>query len=240
MPSPVNSGDSPRRFEWNLDSLTPRQRVVALASFFAAYAVLDFLGYGLRQSGSLVIIWPACGVLLATLFFTPRRTWGWFIGIQLVAEMAIDYLRGEHFYPLWSPLFAIADSLDGIVGAWLAQRLIRQAQQPRIRQVVAFFGAAAVGSAVSAGMGAFCAMHVLADANYFHQWQLWWAGNWLGTLTIAPVALAWAVRLGLPELSVRPAPRSELLICTVVLLVMTASIFSASTTAVTTFLQLPA
>jgi signal transduction histidine kinase len=239
MPSPADSGNAPRRFDWNPGSITPRQRMVALASFAVIYAALDFLGYGLRNHGALVIIWPASGLMLAALYFMPWRTWGWFIGLQLGAEVAIDYLRAEDFHILWSVMFAAADSLDAIVGALLARRFIPQAQLPRIRQVVAFFGAAAVGSGASAVLGAFCAVNVLSDASYLHQWQLWWAGNWLGSLAITPVALAWAVRWRLPELSVRAAPRAELLICGALLLGMTTWIFSASTTAVTTFLQLP-
>jgi integral membrane sensor domain MASE1 len=87
----------------------------------------------------------------------------------------------------------------GPIGRWNGNKpLVRQPAQPRIRQVIAFFAAAGLGAAVSALIGAFCAVHVLTDENYFHQWRVWWAGNWMGSLEIAPVALTWRCAGGCP------------------------------------------
>lgn len=153
----------------------------------------------------------------------------------------IDYLLAQQFRLGWSVLFATANSVDAIVGATLSIHLIRQPAQPRIRQVIAFFAAAGLGAAASALIGAFTAVHVLADENYLHQWQLWWAGNWLGSLAITPVALTWAIRWRLPDLAVRKFRRLELLVTAVVLTGMTEWIFSAPpvSLSLTTFLQLP-
>jgi len=145
------------RFDWNLRSLAPRYRIAALASFALAYAALNIVGYELRiQHTSLVIIWPAAGLLLVALFLTPPRTWISLVALQLSLAVLIDYLLAQQWRFGWSVLFATADSLDAIVGATLAIRLIRQPAQPRIRQVIAFFGAAGLGAAASAVIGAFC------------------------------------------------------------------------------------
>jgi signal transduction histidine kinase len=242
MPGPVDSRDRLGSFDWSLRSVAPRYRIAALAGFALVYAALNVLGYELRvQHGTLVIIWPAAGLLLVALFLAPPRIWIWLLSLQLCLGVLIDYLLAQQFRLAWSVLFAMANSVDAVVGATLAIRLIQQPAQPRIRQVIAFFAAAALGAAASASIGAFCAIHVLTDGNYLHQWQVWWAGNWMGSLAITPVALTWAVRLRLPDLAVRKVRRLELVVIAAVLMGMTQWIFSASpvSMSVTTFLQLP-
>jgi len=242
MPSPADSRDRLGGFDWSLQSLAPGYRAAALAGLTLAYAALNIIGYELRvQHTSLVIIWPAAGLLLVALYLTPPRIWIWLLSLQLTLAVLIDYLLAQQWRLGWSVLFATADSLDAVVGATLAIRLIRQPAQPRIRQVIAFFGAAGLGAAASALVGAFCAVHVLTDENYFHQWQLWWAGNWLGSLATTPVALTWAVRWRLPDLAVHQYRRPELAVTAAVLTGMTVWIFSAppGSLNLTTFLQLP-
>jgi integral membrane sensor domain MASE1 len=178
-------------------------------------------------------------LLLAALFLTSARVWTWLLGLQWLIGIGVDYLLAERFHPFWSTMFVAADSLDGAVGASVATFLIRQPAQPRIRQVLGFFAAAGLGAAASALLGALCAVNVLGDANYLHQWQIWWAGNWLGSLAIAPVVLTWAVRWRLPDLSVRTAHRWDLIAISIVLMGMTQWIFSATPGSLTTFLQLP-
>jgi signal transduction histidine kinase len=242
MPSPITSPDELGAFDWTLRSLSPLYRAAALIAFGAAYAALNVVGYELRvQHGTtLVIIWPTAGLLLVALFLTPRRLWLWLLGLQLSVGVLVDYLLAEQYQLSWSVLFSAANSLDALVGASIATRLIRQPTQPRIRQVLGFFAAAALGAAASAVVGAFCAIHVLPDANYVHQWQVWWAGNWLGSLAIAPVALTWAIRWRLPDLAVRNVSWLELVITSCLLLGTTAWIFSALPGGLTTFLELPA
>jgi integral membrane sensor domain MASE1 len=242
MPGPVDSRDRLGRFDWSLRSLDLRYRIAALAGFALALAALDIVGNELRvQDGTLVIIWPAAGLLLAALFLAPPRIWIWLLSLQLGIGVLVTYLLTQHFRLGWAVLYAAANSVDAIVGATIAIRLIRQPAQPRIRQVIAFFAAAGLGAAASALLGAFCAVHVLTDPNYWHQWQLWWAGNWLGSLAITPVALTWAIRWRLPDLAVRKFRLPELVVTAAVLIGMTEWIFSAppASLSLTTFLQLP-
>jgi integral membrane sensor domain MASE1 len=149
----------------------------------------------------LVIVWPAAGVLLFALCVTPPRAWLWLLTLQLAIELLNDFAHAVDFNTRWSVVFAVADSVDAIVGATIARRFILAAALPRISQVIVFFAAVAIGAGASGILGAFGAAHVLKDVSYLHQWQLWWAGNWLGSLAIAPVALTWAVRWQSPDCS---------------------------------------
>ncbi len=226
--------------DWNLQSLARHRSAAALGLFGLAYTALVYLGYGLRsEHGMLVIIWPAAGLLLMALFLTRPRDWPWLIALQLCIEVLVDWVRAPQFQAGWSILFAAADSVDGIVGATLARRWVRHAALPRIRQVLAFFGASGLGAAASAALGALGAVNALTDVNYLHQWQLWWAGNWLGSLAIVPVALTWTIRWHRPELAVQQYNRGELVLGAVLLIGMTAWIFSGPPADMTSLLQLP-
>jgi signal transduction histidine kinase len=239
MPA-VPSGDQKSALVWDFMRLGSTGRVASLAAFGLIYSALVLLGLFLRESSQqLTIIWPAAGLLLMALWFSPRRNWIWIVGVQVAAEIAIDMVRFDHVdWRTYAP-FIVANSLDGIIGALVAARLMATPEIPRIRHVLQFLAAVALGSAVSAVVGAFGAAQPLGAARYFREWQLWWAGNWLGSLCIAPAVMGWAVRWHTREHSAPPAPAGELMLIGYALLGMTIWLFSAPPGSVTTILDLP-
>ena len=91
MPTPTHPPGKLGRFDWTLLALAPRYRAAALAGFGVVYAALDIIGYELRlQHGSLVILWPAAGLLLAALFLTSVRVWTWLLGLQWLIGVGVD------------------------------------------------------------------------------------------------------------------------------------------------------
>lgn len=240
VPGAAGRSDTTTPFDWNFLRLDSARAALPLTLFGLAYAALVFLGHGLReQSAQLVIIWPAAGLLFFALCVTPTRKWIVLIALQLSLEILIDYLRADHFNVGWTALYAGADSIDAIVGAAIARRFILAVVLPRIQQLVIFLGACGIGAGASALLGAFGATHMLTDPNYLHEWQLWWAGNWLGSLTVGPVAMNWAIRWRMPDASVRLLSRLELTFDGVLLLIVTVWIFSAPPASIATILQLP-
>jgi len=227
--------------DWSFLRLTPADSKLFFALFSVAYCVLVYLGHVLREHhGSLAIIWPSAGLLFFALCVTSPRSWIWLIAIQWFSEVLINYLLLKQFDLRWATaLFPTANSIDAIVGATIARGFILAAVLPRIQQLPVFLAAAGVGASASALFGAFGAVHVMADISYLHQWQLWWAGNWLGSLTIAPVAMNWAVRFRLPAFAAPPARPLEVWVTGLILLAMTAWIFTATPAGVATILQLP-
>jgi PAS domain S-box-containing protein len=202
---------------------TVRVRAPVIVPVFAlCYVPLVFAGYALKEDlSSLTIIWPAAGVLLAVLFFSPSRLWPALAITAVACEVAIGFAQSHSF----SLIFPLANLTDGVVGALLTRQFVPDPGSPRLRQVAAFVGTSAIGAASGALVGAWGAVHALATAPYWHQWQLWWAGNWLGSLTLAPVALTWAVRLLTPARSVKSLRFWELLGFCVLLIALTAWIF---------------
>ena len=102
-----------------------------------------------------------------------------------------------------------------------------------------FFGAVALGSAASAVLGALGTVSMLAGAHYLREWQLWWAGNWLGSLSIAPVVLCWAVRWRAPLRPLPRVPAVELVLVGAALLGMTIWVFTAAPGGNGTYLDPP-
>jgi signal transduction histidine kinase len=239
MPA-VPSGDRTSALVWDFMRLGFARRVASLAAFGLIYLALVILGLVLHESSQqLTIIWPAAGLLFMALWFSPRRNWIWILGVQMAAEIAIDLVRFDHVdWRIYGP-FIIANSLDGIIGALIAGRLMVTPEIPRVRHVLQVLAAVALGAAASAMVGAFGATQPWGAARYFREWQLWWAGNWLGSLCIAPGVMGWAVRWHTREHSAPPAPAGELVLIGCALLGMTIWLFSAPPGSVTAILDLP-
>ena len=234
--------DGYRRWEpvWDYMGLGFARRVASLAGFCLFYSGLVFIGLLLRESSEqLTIIWPAAGLLFMALWFTRTRNWAWILGVQIAVEFAIAILRSDHFsWHQYAP-FVLANSLDAIVGASVAKRIISNPAIPRVRHVLQFLFAVALGAAASAVLGAYGSAQPLGSAHYVREWQLWWAGNWLGSVCVAPVIMAWAVRWRKPELAAPSSPAVEVALIGCTLLGMTIWVFSAPPGSVTTIFDLP-
>src|SRR6202162_1478514 len=131
MPA-VSEGDRKSALVWDFMRLGIAGRVASLGAFGAIYSILLILGLAPREgSQQLTIIWPAAGLLFMALWFSPRRNWIWIVGVQMAAEVAIDLARFDHVDWRIYGLFVIANSLDGIVGALIASRLMATPEIPR-------------------------------------------------------------------------------------------------------------
>jgi signal transduction histidine kinase len=229
-----------RELVWDFMRASLPHRTASLLAFGLLYSLLMILGLILRDSAQhLTIVWPAAGLLFMALWFSPRRNWIWILGLQMTAELLIDGVRSDHFtWRQYGP-YIVANSLDAVVGALVAGRLISAPELPRVRHVLLFLAAVAIGAAASAVLGAFGSARPLAAAQYLREWQLWWAGNWLGSLCVAPVIITWAIRWRVPELAAPSTPASQVALIGSVLVGMTIWVFSAAPGSVATILDLP-
>ncbi len=241
MPTPpVPDADRPPGLEWDFTRDGFAKGARSLAVFAALYLLLVFLGLKLHEIvESLTIIWPAAGLLFMALWLSPRRNWIWIIGIQLAMELSASAVISEHFRFTYYLPFALANSVDGMVGAFVATRLIATPRVPRMRNVLLFIAAVAVGAAASAIVGAFATTRALGGPDYAREWQIWWAGNWLGSLCIAPIVMGWAVRWRARQHSAPAGAPVEMMLIGFAMLAMTSWVFSAPPGGVTTILDMP-
>src|SRR3984893_17206614 len=210
MPSGVQTPE----FPWDFMRRGMLGRSILLLIFGALLGLLIMLGYGLRDySELLTIMWPASGLLLVALWSSPTSSWIWILMTQLIVQMGIYLVYVDRVNWRWGAVFAAANSVDAIVGAVVARRLIAAPSMRQIRQVLQLIAAIALGAAVSAILGAYASIHTSVGTHFFRQWQLWWANSWLGSLFLAPVLLTWALRRPIPgDASPPPAARDLFLI----------------------------
>jgi signal transduction histidine kinase len=216
------------------------QRAGLFAALLLLYLLLVLMGLSLREkTENLTVIWPAAGLLFMALWRAPRRLWIWIVATQVIVELTVSAVHSDHFTIMEYAPYALANSIDAMVGAFVASRLMPAPVIPGIGIVLRFTAAVAIGAAASAVLGAFAATHTLGGAHYLREWQLWWAGNWLGSVCIAPVLMGWIIRLRVREISAPPAPLAELLLVGSALLAMTVWVFSAPPSRITTILDMP-
>jgi signal transduction histidine kinase len=240
VPTPTAPADRPPGLEWDFTRDGIAKGATSLAVFAVLYVLLVLLGLRLHENTeALTIIWPSAGLLFMALWLSPRRNWIWILGLQLTLELSANAIRVDHFtFAKYVP-FAIANSIDGVVGAFVAARLIPTPRVPQMRNVLLFIAAVAVGAAASALVGAFATTRTLGTPEYVRELQIWWAGNWLGSLCVAPIVMGWAVRWRARQHSAPAAPAVEMMLIAFAMLAMTSWVFSAPPGGVTTILDMP-
>jgi signal transduction histidine kinase len=240
VPTPIAAVERQPGLEWDFTSQGGAKGAVSLAAFAALYSILVGVGLVLHENvEELTIMWPAAGLLFMALWLAPRRRWIWILCIQLTIEMLAGVVKSEHFsFSTYLP-FALANSLDAMVGAFVASRFIAVPRVPRLRSLLLFIASVAIGAAASAVVGAFATTHTFGGPEYLREWQLWWAGNWLGSLCIAPIVMGWAIRLYAREHSAPAGPAVEMILIAFAMLAMTSWVFSAPPGGVKTILDMP-
>jgi len=125
----------------------------------------------------------------------------------------------------------------------VARWLISDLSQLRTMQALQFAGATAIGAAVGALLGAWVVLKDISGGldwlEYLQQWQIWWAGNWLGHLTLAPMIFCWLIPMRRlhPELALKS--RAELALLAALLAVFSFYIFSNPQLGAESLLQMP-
>jgi signal transduction histidine kinase len=214
-----------------------------LAAFAVAYAFLVWLGYQFKESDQeLTIMWPSAGLLFMVLWLSELRWWPVFLGMQIAVELLVGAAIAGHFNPspTLAPLFAFANSIDAIIGASIMRQVLRpSAVVVKVWHVLTFALATALGSAGSALLGAYAATLSYTPFTYTQHLQIWWAGNWLGSLVIVPVVYGWVVPIRdlYPELRLKS--RLDLVLLAIAVALCTFYVFSATPGGAISVLQLP-
>lgn len=161
--------------------------VLAAAGYFATAQI----GYAFGIAGGLVTLWPPSGLMLGLLLISARRSWPAIIAGGFAGSMASDLREGYSIalaaYAAFSNLF------ETLVAALVVQRLAPlPLSMNSVRGVVALtLGGAVLANAATALIG----MWVLIigfNMAVLRAWFIWWVGDGLGMLVLAPMVIAWA------------------------------------------------
>ncbi|MFN2525501.1 MAG: MASE1 domain-containing protein [Actinomycetota bacterium] len=162
-----------------------RVRVLILA---AVYFVTAKLGLELAiDPGNATILWAPTGISLAALVLFGIRLWPGVALGAFVANATTDVSL------VAAGAIAVGNTLEAVVGASLLRRMGFSTGLDRLRDVGVLIVAALVSTMVSATIGAGTLW--LSGAAPFTdldaQWTVWWVGDVMGALLVAPLLLVW-------------------------------------------------
>ncbi len=165
----------------------------------AAYFAVGLLGLELAFIGERISpLWPASGVSFAAMWIFGRRVWP---GV-LAGSYAVTLFAGASALAALGP--ALGNVVEPLIGVTVLRRVLGdRADFERLPAVLAFLlWGATVGPLASAtvGVGTLTLFGVVPTAQALRAWLVWWLGNGIGVLTVAPALIAWG--------GARPSPRA--------------------------------
>ena len=187
--------------------------VAVLAAVYFAVAKLGFLAA--VAHGVVSSAWPPSGVALAALLLWGPRYWpGITIGALLV--------NASSGVPLAGALgMGVGNTLEAVAGTLLLRRVARfRPSLERLRDVLALaLGAAVLATTLSATLGivSLRLSGAIPSTALGALWLVWWSGDAIGVLVVAPVLLTWMTALRMRETFARALEALTLLLILVVL-----------------------
>jgi two-component system cell cycle sensor histidine kinase/response regulator CckA len=129
--------------------------------------------------------------MLGLLALSERRYWPTLLAGGLAGSFASDALNG--YSPATALAAAFANGLEALVAAWFVTwRLGSPVRLSSLRAVLVFTGGAALlTNSLTAWLGA-VTLHFGFGSPLGRSWFVWWVGDGLGMLIVAPVFLTWS------------------------------------------------
>lgn len=179
--------------------------VVAIAYWAAARLSLDLA----LVRGQVTPVWPPTGIALVALLIFGRRMWP----AIFVGALAVNLPLGPT--PLGAGVIAIGNTLAPLFANELLRLTGFRIELDRTRDAAAMVGLAAlVGMSVSATIGT--SVLVLTGAvrssDFWATWTVWWTGDAMGVLLVAPFLLSLMPSVSAPRLTWRSAAELVLLL----------------------------
>ena len=177
-----------------VDRGTPQDRArlgyryaLQLAIVFALYFGAGELGLAVPFTSSNVSpIWPAAGIAVAAVLI-----WG----IQIAPAIAFAAFLVNFLTPIptsASVAIGLGNASSAVAAGYLLRRTDFQTSLPRLRDVLKLVMVAAVLTTTLAafvGVTALTLAHTKAWSGYGSAWRIWWLGDAMGVLVVAPLLL---------------------------------------------------
>jgi len=163
------------------------RRIVRLAAIAVAYYLGARLGLSLSLVGNDVTpLWPPTGVAVAALIVFGRSYWP----AVAVAALAVNLPISAN--PLAAAVTAVGNTLAPVVAVTLLQRVGFRRELDRQRDAIAivFLGAlASMLVSATIGAGTLLASGSITTGQLPAAWAVWWTGDAMGVLAVAPFLL---------------------------------------------------
>lgn len=168
---------------------TPARDLALVVGVALLYVACAKLGLALAiRAEQVSAVWPPTGFALAAVVLLGRRA----VPGVLLGAFAANATAGE---PWWVAAgIAAGNALEAVVAAAVLARCRFDAALARLRDVTALIAAVVVAPCVSATIGvAFLVAGGLHPPSAVPTlWPVWWIGDALGGLIIAPLILVWS------------------------------------------------
>jgi signal transduction histidine kinase len=181
-----------------------------LTAVAVAYWVAAHLSLGLALvHGQVTPVWPPTGIAVVALLVFGRRVWP----AIFVAALAVNLPLGPS--PLGAAVIATGNTLAPLFATELLRLVDFHRELDRLRDAAAIIGLAAlVGMSVSATFGT--SVLVLSGAvssdSFWPTWAVWWTGDAMGVLLVAPFLLSLRPGVAAPGLTWRTGAELALLL----------------------------
>jgi len=159
---------------------------IAIAALYFAAAKLGLaMAFVAPQ---VTVVWPPTGIALAAVMLLGRRVWpaiwiGALLANWTVAPLAV------------AAGIAAGNTLEATVGARLLQRWRVRPSLDRIRYVLLLLaGGALLSTTISAtiGVASLCLGDIRPWSAFGSIWFVWWLGDAMSILVVAPLLLVWS------------------------------------------------
>ena len=161
-----------------------------LAGTAAVYALLaKIVLTSYSTNGMVTIFWPGAGVALAAVLLGGRR----YSASLFIGAIAGQIWAGQAPGP--ATVIALGNVLEALLGAWL---LLRDGPfETSLRSSRDFFRLCYLAGALSPFIGASIGVATLLQSGQIaagdvgHEFALWWMGDMLGIVVVAPLLMVW-------------------------------------------------
>lgn len=170
--------------------------IAKITGVAALYYLAGWLGFYITlPPGNDTILWLPSGLALAAMVI-----WGWPAGLGIFAGAILvhwDRINGPVAWPV-TVIIAIGATLQAWVGAWLLKRFVKTlppttAHATLVTLIITILTALL---APAIAITSLCAAEYEPWESYYALFEIWWLGNLIGILILAPLLITLYIRYG--------------------------------------------
>ncbi|WP_067281650.1 MASE1 domain-containing protein [Streptomyces jeddahensis] len=171
-------------------------RIVAIAAVYYAAARIGLMQQLVR--GQITPLWPPTGIALVSLLLWGMRIWP---GIAIGAFL-VNVTLGPSILPVAA--IAAGNTLAPVCAYLLLRRAGFRIEIDRLRDALALVFLGALGGmlvSATVGTGVLVLSGAVPADDFWPDWSVWWTGDAMGVLVIAPLLLVirtWRWPRGVP------------------------------------------
>jgi signal transduction histidine kinase len=164
---------------------------IALAALATAYVAAGEVGFSMAFATRQVsAVWPPTGIAVTALLLFGSRLWP----AITVGAFVLNATSHEHL--LTAAGIAAGNTAGPVIGAELLRRFaVFDPGLARVRDVLSLVAFASMGAmtiTATNGVAQLAWAGIVSWSRYSAVWPVWWVGDAMGVLLVAPVLLTWS------------------------------------------------